>query len=143
MVEFLVYKRTDSECHDRIAYRKKCILNRGYLIVKNYYSEILNINVNGVDEEKSLEVTEGVRSIEYRGHIHKEHCKYTPKILHIAEENEERGEDKTDSDIENDKAGDRNYKKEKSPREGYSLENAEDEENDKGKTEIDKRGNIS
>ena len=100
MVFSLVNKRTDNERHERVAKRQRVILQRRYRPLKHHEPEIFDIDVEGIEKEEPLYIfTKGVNGIEYRGHIHKKHRKYAPKILYVAEENEHCREDKSHADI--------------------------------------------
>ena len=111
MILFLIDKRAYTESQKRVCYRKDVKLKRWELSLENDNSEILDINEYRVQVENHLNgVGEYVDRIEYRGHIHKKHCKYAPKILYISEEYEQCRENKTDTDIKNDKTDYRNNK---------------------------------
>ena len=139
MVVFLVNDCADGKSDNGVSYRKKRVLNRGNLVVENYDSEILDINEYRVAEEESFIHAEAVGCVEYRRHIHKKKRKDAPKVLHVTEENVKSRKYKTDSNVENDEAENRNYKKEKAPGKGYTLKNAESKEHDESKTEVYKR----
>ena len=143
MIEFLVKECADSESDERVSYRKNIVLYRRESVVYDYDPEILDINVNGVEKEELLVISEYVCRIEYSGHIHKEHSENAPKILHIPEENEQSRKNEAYSEIENDQTNDRHDKLQKAEGKGYTVDYAENEEYSERKTKVDERGNIS
>ena len=140
MVVLLVYQRAYGKHGKRISESKKMKLYRRDRIVDNYYSKVLDINVNRVEKKHFLNLgREAFNGIKNYGKIHKELSENIPKILHIAEENEERRKNKSHSEIEYYQTQNRENKKEKRPRKGYSVKNTEDEKYDKSQSEIYKR----
>lgn len=143
MVTSLVYQRSDAEGEQSISHSQKVELQGGNLIVYDHKSEILDINVDGVAKEQTLHGGgKGVNGVEDSGHVHQKHGEHAPKILHIAEEYEEGGEDQTHAEVEDDQGDDGNDQQKERPGEADAVDNAEDEEDAESQPEVDQRGNV-
>ena len=143
MVAFLVDQSADSKGENGVSHRKQVELQRGDLIVDDHKAEVLDVNVNRIAEEKALHHGgQDVNGIKDGRHIHQKHGEHAPKVLHISEEDEQRGKDKSDAQIEYNERNYGNNKQKKGEGEAYPIENAEDKEHHQGKAEIDERGNV-
>ena len=139
MIALFVDQRTDAECYCGVADSEQVHCKRGDGGIEDYRAEILDVYEHGVEMENRLH--RGgvyVDGIEDRGHIHKEHGKYAPEVLHVAEEYEKSRENKSDTEVEYDKAYDRYHKKKEEGCKGDSVDYAEEDEYDEGKSEINK-----
>ena len=140
MIALFVDQCADSEGGKSIKKCQRVKLQRRQVSVKHGNAEIFNIDVYRVEKKQTLKVTKARRIVENCGHIHKKHCKHAPKILYIAEKHEERGENKTDTDIEYDKADYRKDESKEAERKRHAVDYTKDKKDSEGKTEVYQRG---
>ena len=144
MVALLVYKRTDSEEEQGVAYCKAVHYKTGNFPVYNYTSEILDVNEDGIQVEEGSHLRRiSVNGVEDCRHIHKKHSENAPQILNIPEENEKSRENKSHAKIEYNQADNGNYKHKEKRGKGDAVNDTEDEKYQEREPEVDKRGNIS
>ena len=88
MIVLLINQRSYRKCQGGISESKQRKLRRRNRAVDNDDSEVFYIHEDRVKKKKPLNLgRKAVEGVEHCGEIHKKHCKDTPKILNIPEEN--------------------------------------------------------
>ena len=101
------------------------------------------MEVDGVEEEEVLRHRrKGVNGIKDGGHIHEKLREHRPQILHVPEKDKQGGENQPHANIEQQQRGNRDQQQHKFPRERNAVDEAEHEEHDKHKAEIDERLHV-
>ena len=95
-----------------------------------------------VEKEHVLPGSVTVDGVKNGGHIHKQPCKDLPKILDIPEENKQRRQDQSRTDIKQDQAQNRINKANELPGKSNMIQYAEHKKNDQGKSKVDKRLDV-
>ena len=116
----------------------------GYFILYNYFSEIIDIGIDGIKVKHHLRLFgKTVDSIENCRHVLQKHYEYAVEIFYIPEKNKECGKYHTDTDVEYHQADYREYQHQKIEMEMDSRNCRKYEIYDKGKAEIKQGLDIS
>ena len=131
MVILFIDQRTDAQHQQGIPRAEQMKRQRRQMAVQHDDAEILNIAINGVEQEDPLNGRGiAIHRIEDRGHIHQQQRKNIIQIAGVPEENKHGGEDHAHADIEHNQASDWVEQQKEGPTEWNPIDRHKEKEHD-------------
>ena len=138
MVFLLINPAPHAECNQCVAGGKEVEPHRWNNPFNYDFSEITNIQINRVQQEKIAPyLRERIDAIENSRHIHKQKRKNAIQILNIPEKHVKRRQDQPDAEIEKDQTAYRIQQQNEFPCHRNSIDNYKQEINYKRNAKVD------
>lgn len=106
--------------------------------VNHDFPKVADEQIDRVKQEQALNrIAVVINHIEDSGHVHQQLRKYGPKVLDIPKEHVQCRQNKPNTDIEQQQAGNRIQQQQKLPSKSNPVQDTEKEKNTQRKPEID------
>lgn len=143
MVVFLIHKGAEGKGSHRVEQHQQMESHRGQRRVDDDLPEVPDIKIQGIHQEQPLDrLTVPVNGVKDGRYPHDQLGHHTPQVLHIPEEDKQRGKDEPQSQVKDNEAQDRVYQEQKPPCEGHPVDGYKEEIKHQRQSKIDKRRNV-